>query len=133
MLYLLGASSPARVLPAWPPAQRTLLISHTTAHMQSEIRFSLSPGFSQQGITEASGRTGNLTIALCDTHQVFKTMKSFHNFSKAAGELKKIPSHVLKGSISLGRNPNITMDTDFLLVSFFRYLYSTRKDSFLKK
>lgn len=75
-----------------PLAWRTLLISHT---MQSGITFSLSPGFSQQGITEASGRTGNLTIALHDTHQVFKTMESFHNFSKAAGEEKKKKSQAM--------------------------------------
>lgn len=79
-----------------PLARRTLLISHTTAHMQSEITFSLSPAFSQQGITQASGKTGNLTIAPCDTHQVFKTMKSFHNFTKAAGEEKKSQATFLK-------------------------------------
>lgn len=116
-----------------PLAWRTLLISHTMAHMQSEITFSLSPGISQQGITQASGRTGNLTIALRDTHQVFKTMKSFHNFSKAAGEEKKIPSHVLKGSVSLGRDRNVVRDVDFLVVNFLKYLSSTRKASFVKK
>lgn len=70
-----------------PLAWKALIISHTMAHIQPEITFSLSPGFSQQEITQASGRTGNLTTALRDTHQIFKTMESFYNFNKAAGEI----------------------------------------------
>lgn len=58
---LLCDSSPAQILPAWPIGLKNTSFSHTVAHRQSEITFSLSPGFSQQGITQALGRTGNFT------------------------------------------------------------------------
>lgn len=108
-----------------PREHRSFLTVQPTCSLKLPF---LSPQFfSQQGIT------GHLTVALCDTHRVPKTTESFHNFSKVGREIKKIiPSCVLKGSVSLGRDPISVRDGQLLLVSFFKYLSSPRKAWFVK-
>lgn len=82
-----------------------------------KLHFLLPQVFSQRGITQASGRAGSLTIAPCDTYQSFQNRGAASQFQQSSKQ-KIFPSHVLKGSVPLGRDPISIRDAEFLLISF---------------